>query len=136
MEPQPPRALCFLSGASGMLALGVFWLLQAALIHVCSAPCSGPAPPREVFRGRVEQARMGKSGGGQIQPPSLAVLLDAWVKASEGRRGCFGNTTLSIASAKPLVGENPEYLEGPCEHLQKALSTAGKRRPSLLGAVS
>ena len=53
-----------------------------------------------------------------------------------GEAGLEMQWKTSCVSAKPLVGGNPGYPEGPSEHLQKAVSTVGKWMPFLLGPVS
>lgn len=87
------------------------------------------------LRGPVEQARMemscpcsswggvvslrwyrdgvGRSGGGQIQPSSPALLLNAWVKASEGGRGWFGSAMENIVCiSKTPGGRQPRIPRG------------------------
>lgn len=52
-----------------MLSLGIFWLLQAALVRARSVPCSGPAPPRELLCGRGDELKLWLRGHPHLLVP-------------------------------------------------------------------
>lgn len=79
----------------------------------------------------------GGLGEARSSPPAQLCCSMLGLKHQRvGEAGLEAQWKTSCVSAKPLVGGNPGYPEGPPEHLQKAVSTAVKWMPFLLGAVS